>query len=446
MDQKLLTILDGIGEYGRLCSALENGEGPMSVFGLGEAHRLHTSAGLYYKLANPMLIIMPSALAASRACEELMHYVPDALLFPARELPLAVKHFTESHAVKAQRMNCLIRLMSGKPGMIVTSIEAVMQRMAPPEALAAACHSVRPGMVVEPEALLKRFIDAGYTRDELCEGPGQVTLRGGYIDVYPLTAQNPVRIEFFDDEIDTVREFDPISQRSIQNLSSAEIPPATELPLSRDMRQKGIAALRSRPGFEEETEALRAGGCPDNALMLLPLFCREEKCLIDYLPQNTAIIMDEPSRIEESAKLVFSNFVEGLASVLKDGTAHPMQEGLVHSALNTVERLGTPRTAMLFSLTRSYNLIRPKELFRFETRPAPRYMGRGELLRDDLISWRKNGVSVLMAVGKHAERLRDSLADIGIDLPVKESLDRDVASGEQLILGEALPKGFEYRN
>ena len=71
-------------------------------------------------------------------------------------------------------------------------------------------------------------------------------------------------------------------------------------------------------------------------------------------------------------------------------------------------------------------------------------MGRGELLRDDLISWRKNGVSVLMAVGKHAERLRDSLADIGIDLPVKESLDRDVASGEQLILGEALPKGFEY--
>ena len=444
MDRKILSILDGIGEYERLCSALKEGEGPVSVFGLGEAHRLHAAAGLYYKLGKAMLLVAPSALAASRAREELLHYIPEALLFPARELPLAVKRFTESPSIKAQRLACITKLIGGGPCFIVTSIEALMQRMAPPEAIAAAFHTVRTGMRTEPEALLKRFIDAGYVREELCEGPGQVTLRGGYIDIFPLTSGDPYRIEFFDDEIDTVREFDPISQRSTRNVNFAEIPPATELPLSKDMRQKGIAALRGRPGFEEELEMLRSGGTPDNAMMLLPLFCREEKCLIDYLPKDAVILMDEPSRTEESAKLVFSGFVEGLASVIKDGIGHPMQEGLVHSALDTIERLGTPRTAMLFSLTRSYNLIKPRGLFRFETRPAPRYMGRGELLKDDLAAWRRKGVSVLMAVGRHAERLRDSLTDIGIDVPVKETLDRDIGPGEQLILAEALPKGFEY--
>lgn len=211
MDRKILSILDGIGEYERLCSALKCGEGPVSVFGLGEAHRLHAAAGLYYKLGKAMLLVAPSALAASRAREELLHYIPEALLFPARELPLAVKRFTESPSIKAQRLACITKLIGGEACFIVTSIEALMQRMVPPEAIAAAFHTVRTGARTEPEALLKRFIDAGYVREELCEGPGQVTLRGGYIDIFPLTSGDPLRIEFFDDEIDTVREFDPIS-------------------------------------------------------------------------------------------------------------------------------------------------------------------------------------------------------------------------------------------
>ena len=107
-------------------------------------------------------------------------------------------------------------------------------------------------------------------------------------------------------------------------------------------------------------------------MLLLPLFCREEKLLKDYLPEGSVILIDEPSRAEESGKLVFSTFLEGLSAVLKEGTAHPMQEGLVHSALDTITGLDTARTAMLFSLSRSYALIHPKAVFRFETRPAPR--------------------------------------------------------------------------
>ena len=441
---RILEIMKGCGEYVRLAGALKNGEGALSVFGLGEAHRIHTAAALYYDVGRTMLLVEPSALAAVRAREELLHYVPEAQLFPARELPLSVQHYTESPSITAQRLSCITRLVSGRQTLIVTSIEALMQRMAPPELLASASHTVRPGLRIRPEALLAKLIDSGYVREDICEGPGQVTLRGGYVDVFPLTSKNPVRIEFFDDEIDTLREFDAATQRSTENLPFFEITPASELPLTQELRRKGIAALRNKAHYSEETETLRAGGTPDNAMMLLPVFCREEISLKHYLPEGSAILVDEPSRAEESGKLVWSNFLEGLSAVLKEGMGHELQAGLVHSPLDTITALDTPNTALLFSLTRSYGLIKPKGVFRFETRPAPRYMGRGELLRDDILSWKQKGYSVLLYSGKHGERLKDSLEDMGVSAPYVESLEREPISNEVLIIGEAIPKGFEY--
>ena len=440
----LLQILKKHPEYSRLLSSLNNAEGALSVFGLGEAHRVHTAAALFCDSDSSMLFVAPSALAAVKAHEELSAYVPDAMLFPARELPIAIQHFTESPAVAAERLRVLMRLLDGKKTLVVASIEALMQRLAPPELLISAVHSVRVGTRISPDALLKKFIDAGYVREDICEGPGQVTKRGGYIDVYPLTAKLPYRIEFFGDEVDTLREFDPISQRSTENVPFIEVPPATELPLTPELRRRGITALRGRKNYEEEVETLRAGGNPDNALMLLPAFCRDEICLRDYLPESAFILIDEPSRVEESGKIVLSSFLDGLSSVLKDGMGHELQAGLVHSALDTITKLDTGRTAMLFSLTRSYGLIRAKVLFRFETRPAPRYMGRGELLRDDIVSWLGKGYAVLLCAGKHKERLRDALADLGLDLPTSDTLTRDPVQREALIIGESIPKGFDY--
>lgn len=432
------------GEYVRLSSALKAGEGALSVFGLGEAHRIHAAAALFNDVGSSLLFVAPSQMAAVKAHEDIRGYIPDAELFPARELPLAVAHFTESPAVTAQRLRVMLRLLNNEPTFVVASMEALMQRLTPPELILGASHTVRIGMRTEPDALLKKLVDAGYVREDICEGPGQVTKRGGYIDVFPLTAKNPLRIEFFGDEVDTLREFDPVSQRSTENVQYAVIPPAAELPLTQELRRRGIAALRGRKNYAEETEILRAGGTPDNAMMLLPVFCREEINLQDYLPKDSVILVDEPSRAEESGKMVFESFLEGLSSVLRDGGGHELQSGLVHSALDTITRLDTPRTAMLFSLTRASGLIRAKGLFRFETRPAPRYMGRGELLRDDVISWKQKGYSVLIFAGKHCERLKDALSDLGLELPLVDELTREPVPGEALILKRSIPKGFDY--
>ena len=446
--EPLYSILSGSEDYVRLKDSLASSEGPVSVFGLGESERTHISCALHASLGGTMLYIAPSAQSAVRCYEAISVYHPSALYFPAREVPLNAHTYVQSQDLTARRMKVIAKLVSGEPCIIVAPIDALMQRMVMPEVITEFCCSVRIGMTIAPASLLKRFIDAGYERVEVCEGRGQVCLRGGCIDIFPIIAMNPVRIEFFDDDVDTMREFDPVSQRSIENISSVAVPPATEIPLTREMRQRGISALRSKPKYELEVETLRSGGTPNNALSLVSIFCREEISLIDYLPKDAVIIMEEPSRVEESAKFTYSRFMDELSDVLRSGEGHEMQAGLIHTTSSTFARLDTPRTAMLFALTRSYPLIRPKATVKIESRQIPKYLlgisSMDEALRDDIALWKQKGYSVLMYAGEHAERLYEMLAELNIEAPVIPKLEREIVPREVAVIGESLPMGFEY--
>lgn len=440
----LLRALDKIPEFVSLRENMLSGNGAASVFGLAEANRLHMAAALYESSERTLLFVAPSPQAAMNVYEDISCYIPDAMLFSARELPLNAHTYVQSQELSAKRLNVLMRLIDGRRCLIVAPIEALMQRLAPPELLADTSITVRNAMTIKPSALLGRLIDAGYERVDICEGAGQVCLRGGCIDVFPVASPNPVRIEFFDDEIDTMREFDPVSQRSTENIKLVRIPPASELPLNIEMRRRGIAALRNRAHYEHELEILREGGTPANSLSLLPLFSREDICLSEYLPGDALVIVDEPIRVEESAKYAYSQFIDGLGDVLKSGEGHPMQEGLLCTPSEAIARLDTGATAMLFALTRSYGLIQSKAVYKFETRPVPRYLPGDEALKNDIALWKQKGCSVLLYAGEHGQRLADMLKDMGIDAPYTGRLTREVIDRELLIIGESIPRGFEY--
>lgn len=440
----LFSILDSSSEYLRLEDELTALNGPVSVFGLGEPQRTHISCALFARTGRTMLYIAPSAQAALRVFEDVLGYIPDAELYPEREMPLNAHSYVQSQELTSKRLGIMMKLVNKVPCFIVTSIEAMMQRLAPPSLICNSSITARVGMTIAPMALLGKLVDNGYEREDVCDARGQVCLRGGCIDVFPISSANPVRIEFFDDEIDTMREFDAASQRSIANISDVLIPPATELPLNRDMRQKGIAALRNKPHYELETELLRDGGTPANALSLLPVFSREEITLLDYLPDDAFTLLDEPARIEESAKYAYTRFMEGLGDVLRSGEGHELQSNLIHAPSAVLSKLERGGTVMLFSFTRSFPLIRPKELVKFESRQIPRYMPGDTALRDDIALWRQKGYSVLLYGGEHAQRLQDTLHDMNLEAAITEKLSRSIVPRELLIVGESIPRGFEY--
>ena len=431
-------------EYEKLLEELDKKRGPVSVFGLGEAHRPSIAAALYAHLDSQTLVIAPSSQAAGRLFEELSCYHKNALLFPIREMPLNARSYVQSQELEFRRLNVLTRLALGERLLVIAPIEAVMQRLVPKERILGCTHTISIGMEVSPDSLVKKFIDAGYVREEVCEGRGQLARRGGYVDIFPVTAENPVRIEFFGDEIDTMRFFDPLDQRSIENAGTVMVPPATELPLDRDMRQKGIAALRNKAHYAEETEVLRAGGTPKNALALLPVFSGEEVTLLDYFSENALMLMDEPARVEESARFAYTQFMDGLGSLLKNGEGHEKQAELIFAPSRIFSMLDRGRTAMLFALTRSFPHIKSKSLVKIETRPVPRYIPGDGALAEDIKVWKQKRFSVLIYAGEHGKRTQDMLLDMGVEAAVVPSLSREEVPGEVLIIEKSLPRGYEY--
>lgn len=378
----ILQYLQRETEYVRLCEALEKNEGPFSVFGLAEAQRTHVAAAIGQ--GRTLLYVTANEPSAARAAEDIAAFGVPSSHFPMREA-LKTDAVASSGSITARRIRALTTLKS-EPVCLCVSVGALLQRLEAPQTLHDHTYRFLTGDSVDPQNLIRLLVESGYERVELCEGRGQVALRGGYVDVFPVTANDPVRIEFFGDEIDTMRTYDPISQRSIENVQEALLPPAGE-------------------------SAERLTDC----------------CVLDYLPEDAILFLEEPARIEESGKAALEE------------SAEP-----INSPLHTIRRMETPRTVMSFALTRSYGLIASKGLFRFETRPATLYQGNEELLLSDVRDWRAQGYTVALCAGQHAKRLQDRLADAELPLPVVENLTRALVPGESIILGASLMRGFVY--
>lgn len=442
-EHPLIKILNKHPEYTRLVDALKKGDGSAAVFGLGEAVRAHIAAGLFCHTGKTVLIITANESSAARIQQDMAAFTDRAYHLPARELPLGAKGIAASAGLTARRLEPLCALLNGESIAIAVSAEALIQRMTPPTAIAQCMRTVSAGDRAEPRELLAALINAGYERVDMCEGKGQVCLRGGYLDVFPISMANPVRIEFFDDEIDTMRTYDAVSQRSIENIDRCVIPPATEMPLTKEARTRGMRALRKTEGMKEEYDRLSEDGIPLGLEMLMPLFC-PEAFITDYLPEGAIILIDEPQRVEESAKLAFTTHLDRVGSYIHEGTALPKQAELICQPSHILQSLDTPYTAMLFALTRTYGLIKPKCLFRFETRPMAKYIGNTPALAADIESWKRGGSTVMIYAGAHAKRIGDMLGDEGVTIGIAEALTRDIISGEQLIVGQSIARGFEY--
>ena len=177
-ENPLFAVLDQYPEYVRLRETLSSAGGPVSIFGLGEAHKAHLLSALHGREAHTMLVVSANENAAAKMTELLSDY-GETVHFPARELPLAGRGVVASDAIAARRIGTLTRLAAGEPLLIVASLPALMQRIAPMEAVRETTLLLELGASIDPMELLRSLVRAGYQREEACEGHGQVCLRGG---------------------------------------------------------------------------------------------------------------------------------------------------------------------------------------------------------------------------------------------------------------------------
>ncbi|MFY9176599.1 MAG: transcription-repair coupling factor [Caldicoprobacterales bacterium] len=450
-------------EFTRLSKAVREGKGPTLVFGLSESQKNHAVSSLLYPLDRQCLYITHSDTQAKKIYEDFGFYLGDRVMYlPPRDIVFydVAAHSTQ---LSGQRLKVLESLVLGKQHLVVASIEALLCIQTPPSVFKEGLINIEVGQVIAMEELARKLTEMGYERVPNVEGPGQFSVRGGILDVYPMTQDDPCRMEFFGDEVDSIRHFDLLSQRSTDKLASLSISPARELVLSRDTLNKGLAKIE-----ENLSKAINKSKNPRDERLkekvwgliesigedvfykklenYFPFFYPDKKTVLDYTDPSTLIVLDEPSRIRESFESWEQGFTEQFKALLEDREVLPGQSELFIDYGEFLSGIDRFNQLALQALPKSVPDFAPKSIYNFSSRGIPFYHGKIDVLVEDLKYWRAQKYSVILCAGNtsRAQNLVSDLFDKGIEAVYSPGMEGEVPQGQIIVLPESISLGFEY--
>ncbi|WP_374764640.1 transcription-repair coupling factor [Yunchengibacter salinarum] len=300
--------------------ALINAEHPLTVAGVPggfDAWLLtRAAAEAHNRLKKPVLHITRDDRALSALIGQVAFFDPalTVLDFPAWDC-LPYDRVSPQADITARRMETLSRLAAGVkgPALILTTVNAVLQRVPPKEWVAAASLGLAPGDQTDMTALTDRLHEAGYSRSDQVMEPGEYAVRGGLLDLYPTGAEEPVRLDFFGDELDSIRRFDPLSQRTTGRQDRVNLKPAAEFSLDPESRQRFqrayVNTFGPAKGEDPLFEAVGQGRALQGAEHWLPFFHDRMDSLFDYV-DSPVLTMDHQADIaaDERLKAVQDHF------------------------------------------------------------------------------------------------------------------------------------------
>ena len=304
----LLTLLIQRPEFRRLVQRLQDAEGLSVLTGITEAARPYIIAALASVLKQPLLVVIDDETQANIVADTLKALVqqPDDVLYLPDRDALPYERLISDAETTQQRMNALMCLIEGeRNAVVVCAARALTQPVIPPKELSASLYSLKPGQEVELTLLLEHLYNLGYEPVTEVEEPGQFSHRGGIIDLFPPTLPRPVRVEFFGDEIESLRTFDQASQRSLNPIASCTIGPAREaLPVHGPEAAQELERLNSsmlhhdaEERWNRDLEELRHRRSFDDITFYLP-YLHAQTSILDYLPTGGLVILDNPESIQ----------------------------------------------------------------------------------------------------------------------------------------------------
>ncbi len=386
--------------YQELQEAVREKHGPLAVIGVVDTVKAQLVASLEPAETDRRksgekrpwrLLVVKDEISGRRFVRDLRALSQPAWYYPAKDF-LFYQADTQGTLITRQRVEVLQHMMEDDGGIVVAGIDALMDRVQDRAFFSESVLSVEPGMIMEMEALSEKLRRLGYERVSEVDAMGEYSIRGGIVDIYPFTMENPVRIEFWDTEVDGIRSFDVLSQRSIEQLDAVEIYPASD-------RTQGSG--------------------------------QREVSLLDYFDDRTLLFLDEPDRLQERGDAVETEFRESfearvealqhharLAAQLElDGLSEKENRDpakLIYGILEIMARLNTGRSIALSTLGSNLTALPIRQSFHFHTAAVMSYSKSGfELLLQDLRHWQKEKYEVLLLSPSRtrASRLAQQLRD-----------------------------------
>ncbi len=314
----------------RLAELLSTASGRISVTGVAGSASALLATELSSLTGRQILLITPDQAAADELIHALSFFdATNIMAFPAWDAT-PFEATSPDPDISGSRLETLQILLQASPCIVVAPVAALLQRVIPRSVLAGASLRLIPGDEPDRESLLENLVKMGYSNCPLVEERGSFAVRGGILDVFPPALPKPVRIEFFGDTVETIRSFDPLSQRTVENLSGIILLPSRELIITPDSLQKFVPRLKERADYldipadrrRQLVAELQEDSYPPGIEFLQPLFHPSLELFFDYM-QNPLLILSEPERIRQAVTVQSEEIIDGARRALAEERLHP---------------------------------------------------------------------------------------------------------------------------
>ena len=441
--------------------------GIVEVNGCQDAVKLHMAYSFGENFTQKVLVTF-SEQRAREICEDYSFYDKNVYLYPAKDMMFYQADIHGNLQTK-ERLKCIKAIIDNEDCTIVTTFDALMNNAVPAEKITQYIITLKKNDTVNISKLSEALVALGYVRNYQVETEGQFSVRGGIIDIFPMTEENPVRIELWGDDVDSIRLFDVSTQRSLKELDEITVFPASETVLTLEEKEAGIRKIEKdaekvsdkfRKQFKTEeafriTESVRQfkerilelSMTDSNVESYIKYFYSETVSLIDYFDVNTTLfILDEPARLMELAKATELEFTESMKHRLEKGYALSLTADILYGAKETMGKIALKKAVALSSLPVRKSVYKAKQEHSVVTKPMSSYNSSFEALIKDLKKYKKNGYRVILVSASRtkAARLAEDLRDEGIAAYFTDDYEREVKSSEVMIIYGRLKQGFEY--
>ena len=437
---------------------LKEGTPRQLLTGLSGSAKTLAIAGAYRQLDQPILVVTANLFYAYQLAEDLRNIEEEVYVFPVNEVISAEMAFSSPEA-KAERIATLNAIAAGKRGIYIIPAAGIRKFLPDKKTWQSHQFHWKIGSEIDREGLAQALVLMGYERQGMMGKPGEFSLRGSIIDIYPLDTQYPVRVELFDTEIDSLRYFDAETQRSVETIEAIQISPTSDLFFSKEDLEAGQQRVAEKltkrlaitqdlgqqqiltDRFAQLTTSWQAGIPGEEAFLYTDLLYQTKQTIIDYFPSTTLLMVDDYPRIMETNREMIREEAEWQTQKIADLVVFSDQVfggDLQHLLSNAA----FPTT--YFSLfQKGMGNLRFQVVHPFQYRPMQQFFGQMGLLKTEVDRWEKQQKTVVFLVSDHerAQRLEAQFREHQI-YAVETSGDRIFTGRTQIVQG-ALQAGFE---
>lgn len=458
--------LYGYEEFKELQSAVRKKKLPVQVTGCIDSQKCHLMFAASQDVKK-RLIITYNDLRAKEIYEDCKLYDREVCLYPAKDI-IFFSADIRGNAIVRERIKILRRLLEDVPVTVIATIDGGMDKVLSLEYLKKNCICIRNADTLNMSVLELKLVQMGYERQVQVEAAGEFAVRGGIVDIFPLTEEAPVRVELWGDEVDSIRSFDAASQRSIENLDEIWIYPASEFILEESVKEKGLAALdgelehfsadlKKEGKFEEAARICKVSAefkenleyCQGSVGLdsYVNYFFTKTVSFFDYFRDGDSVIfLDEPARIMEKGEAVMTEFSESMTGRIEKGYILPGQMDVIFDYRALLAGVMGANTVLLSMMEAKLDKFSVRARYSLTVKSVNPYNNNFELLVKDLKAWKKNGSRVILFSGSRtrAERLAEDLRDHELTAFFCDDRDRIVQNGEIMVTQGNIHRGFEY--